>query len=547
MRKLLVTLLSLVLIVSFLAGCAGKTEPISEVPIADTPVSEVPEGEASLPETTVPDEPVVEEGPKSSRDTLVIVTTGDPGRLRSDTINNLVNLVYNRLVYDYLFTRNEKGEYEPCIAESYQLDEDNLGVTLNLRQGVKFHNGNIMDSEDVLASLMIGKQDTSSGQQLEYINFDESEIIDENTLHLRFNNINGVWQSSLLAIGIVEKEAYEAVGSPDEFYLDPMTTAAYVLQEWVSGDRLVFKAFQDHWYGAPKIENIIVRIISEPSVALMELQTGGVDVLFNMSLENYNSASEMENVTVYDEQPPIVVLFVGFNLKNEHLAKLQVRQAIAHAIDWEAITAGAFDGAAEPTVSPLGKNALGFDPRWETDYPYTFNPDKAKELLSEAGYGDGLSLRILVDDTPNRQLMAEQMYNMLAQVGITLDIQKHDMATTNDIVSNSDDYDLYIRGAYNNSGDIVTFLATSMGFTAINVEADTVKGPIYTDYLNRISTEMNMENRVVLYKEFQEVFMEDMLYWIPGVQNKIYAAYNKDLKGIEMPGEYWIWNNAYFD
>lgn len=547
MRKIFFTLVSLILLVTFLAGCAGTATPTSEAPIADTPATEVPETEASSTETTEPAEPVVEESPKSSRDTLVIVTTGDPGRLRSDTINNLVNLPYNRLVYDYLFTRNEKGEYEPCIAESYQLDEDNLGVVLNLRQGVKFHDGNVMTAEDVLASLIFGKQDTSSGRQLEYINFDESEIIDENTLHLRFNTINGVWQSSLLAIGIVEKAAYEAAASPDEFYLDPMTTAAYVLQEWVSGDRLVFKAFPDHWYGAPKIENIIVRIITEPSVALMELQTGGVDVLFNMSLENYNSASKMDNVTVYDRQPPIVVLFVGFNLKNEHLAKLQVRQAIAHAIDWEAITAGAFGGAAEPTVSPLGKNALGYDPRWETDYPYTFDPEKAKELLAEAGYSDGLTLRVLVDDTPNRQLMAEQLYNMLAEVGITLDIQKHDMATTNDIVSNSDDYDLYIRGAYNNSGDIVTFLATSMGFTAINVEADTVNGPIYTDYLEKISKEMDIEQRVVLYKEFQEVFMGDMLYWIPGVQNKIYAAYNKDLIGIEMPGEYWIWNNAYFD
>ncbi len=83
--------------------------------------------------------------------------------------------------------------------------------------------------------------------------------------------------------------------------------------------------------------------------------------------------------------------------------------------------------------------------------------------------------------------MAEQLYNMFAEVGITLDIQKHDLATTNDIVSNSDDYDLYIRGAYNNSGDIVTFLRTSMGFSAINVDADTVMGPVYTDLLAAIS------------------------------------------------------------
>lgn len=153
---------------------------------------------------------------------------------------------------------------------------------------------------------------------------------------------------------------------------------------------------------------------------------------------------------------------------------------------------------------------------------------------------------MLVDETPSRQLMAEQLYNMFAEVGITLEIQKYDLATTNDIVANSDDYDLYIRGAYNNSGDIVTFLATSMGFTAINVEADTVKGPEYTDYLDRISKEMDTAARAQLYKDFQQAFIDDMMYWIPGVQMTIYAAFDSNLTDVEMPGEYWVWNNAYF-
>ncbi len=125
MRKIFITFISFVTIMSFLVGCSGTTNPTSEVPETDT----------SATEAVVSDEPVADEEPVSARDTLVIVTTGDPGRLRSDTINNLVNLPYNRLVYDYLFTRNDKGEYVPCIAESYELDEDNLGVTLYLRQG----------------------------------------------------------------------------------------------------------------------------------------------------------------------------------------------------------------------------------------------------------------------------------------------------------------------------------------------------------------------------------------------------------------------------
>ena len=482
----------------------------------------------------------------ASQKTLVIVTDGDPGRLRSDTINNLANMTYNRLTYDYLFTRNNLGQYVPCLCESYELDADNLGVTMKLRENVKFHSGNVMTAEDVLASLVYGKKDTSSGRQLNFIDFENSKAVDASTLYLKFNELNGVWQSALLAIGIIEKAAYEAASSPDEFYLDPMTTSAYVLKNWISGDNLTFKAFPDHWYGAPKIENIIVRVISESSVALMELQTGGVDVLFNLSLENYNTASAMKGVVGYDKQPSTVSVFLGCNLKNEALSKLEVRQAIAHAIDWDAICSGAFDGAAESCSSPLGKNALGYDARWETEYPYPFNPDKAKELLAKAGYADGLSLRILVDATPSRQLMAEQLYNMLANVGITLEIQKFDLATTNDIVSNTGEYDLYIRGAYNNSGDIVTFLATSMGFTAINVKADTVSGPAYTDYLNRISKEMDTDTRVQLYREFQERFLKDMMYWVPGVQMTIYAALDSNLVDVEMPGEYWVWNNAHF-
>ena len=221
-----------------------------------------------------------------TKDTVVIVTSGDPGRLRSDTLNSLKEIPFNRLAYDYLFTRNSKGEFEPCICQSYELDSDSLGVTLHLRQGVKFHDGNTMTADDVLASLYYGKQDTASGSQLDFIDFDNSKPLDDNTLYLKFNRTNGVWQSSFLAIGIIERSAYEAAASPDEFYLNPMTTSAYVLENWVSGDSLTFKAFPDHWYGAPKIENIIVRVISESSVALMELQTGGADVLFNLSLAN---------------------------------------------------------------------------------------------------------------------------------------------------------------------------------------------------------------------------------------------------------------------
>ena len=483
----------------------------------------------------------------SSKDTAIIVTKGDPGRLRGDTLNSLAYLTFNRLVYDYLFTRNSKGEYEPCICTDYELDEDSLGVTLHLREGVKFHDGNTMTAEDVLASLQFGMKDTSSGSQLAFIDFENSAPVDDNTLYLKFKEINGVWQASFLAIGIVEKSAYEAAGSPEEFYLDPMTTSAYVLEDWVSDDHLSFKAFPEHWYGAPKIENIIVRIIPESSVQLMELQTGGVDLLFNLSLEDYEMATSMDNVTGFDKQPSIVTMFLGCNLNNPTLNNTKLRKAIALAIDWHAICDGAFSGAADTCYGPLGVNALGFDENLLTSYPYSAqDKEQAKALLAESGY-DGSTLRILVDDTPARQLMAEQLYNMLTDVGLNVVIDKKDQSTTDDIEAHTNDYELYIRGAYNNSGDVVTFFRTSVGYGAIHADADPEFGAVYTKYLQDIGAEVDMQKRIALYKEFQNAFVEDMMYWIPGVQVKIYAAYNSALQGVEVPGEFWIWNNAYFE
>ena len=186
-KKLTAMLLAAAMAVSMLAGCGSQNNT------AQSGSS----GEAQTAESS-----------GSGKDTVVIVTSGDPGRLRSDTLNSLKEIPFNRMAYDYLFTRNRSGEYEACICKEYKLDDDNLGVTMNLRDDVKFHDGNVMTADDVLASLEYGMKDTASGSQLDFIDFDNSKVVDDNTLYLKFNRINGVWQSAFLAIGIIERSAY---------------------------------------------------------------------------------------------------------------------------------------------------------------------------------------------------------------------------------------------------------------------------------------------------------------------------------------------------
>lgn len=544
MKKFLAMMICALMVVSALAGCApqaAKTEaPKTEAAAAPATDAAAPAADAAAaPEAA---------GRTSSEDRMVMAITTEPGRLRSDTISTLAAAPYNSIIYDYLFNRDAAGEYEYSICESYELDADNMGVTMHLRPGVKFHNGNPMDAEDVLYSLIYGGQDTTYGSQMEYLDYDNSKIIDDNTLYLKFAQINSFWQNPLVNIGIIEKEAYEA-STPDAFYLDPMTTACYVLENWVSGDSLTFKAFDQYWKGKPAIETVVLRVIPESSVGLMELQTGGIDVLFNMSTENYNSACTFEGVRGYDGQPSPVSVALGFNLKNEALNKLEVRQALACAIDLQAICDGAFDGAADPCYSPLGQNAFGYDARWETEYPYTYNPEKAKEMLAAAGYKPGdLTFRVICDETPARNLMAEQLYNMFGDVGVNLVIEKYDYATATDIVSNQEDaYDMYIRGFANNNGELYFMCANSVGTNSTNRKYEPINGPRYDEIWKQAELEMDPKGRAELYKTFQQEFIENMMYWIPGVQTKLYTAFDSRLTGIDTNRYFWIVDGAYFE
>ena len=533
-KKVLSLLLAGIMLISVLAGCEGSSGAPAQEPSASAPSSESPSDAA-------PSEAV------SSKDTLILAISADPSRLRSDSVRGLANRSFRTIVYDYLFISGDDGGYEPWLCKSFELDEDGLGVTLHLEEGVKFHDGNVMTAEDVIASLQIGAADTSYGSVMKFIDFENCKAVDANTAYLKFLTKNGVWQAPLVSVGIIEKAAYEAVGNPDEFYADPMTTAPYVLKNWVSGDSLTFEAFEDYWKGAPKIKNMILRVISESAVSLMELTTGGIDVFYNMTRENYQTASANPELIGYDGMASPTSIFLGMNLNNPALNDLRVRQAIAYAIDLNAICIGAFDSAATPCYSMIGVNALGYDASWEQNYPYQYNPEKAKELLADAGYGDGsLSFTVIVDSTASRQLMAEQLLNMFAEVGITLNISKNDSATATDIVSKTNDYDMYIRGMSVNEGDSITNLTTTVGTKGTHMEADAAH---YEDWLRittSISEELDADKRAEGYKELQKAFIEDMVYWIPGVLQKLYSAYSAKLDGVIIHGGYWYWTNAYF-
>ncbi len=545
MKKNLTVLLTLLLVLTLvlsLTACGGSSSsaPASSVPANNASANNSPSSGtvAAQSEDTV----------TTSKTELIMASNTEPGNLRQDSLMGLSNYILLRQCYDMLLEVGADGNYSSNVLESITLDEDSMGASLVLKQGILFHNGEECTAEDILFDMQIVRSESAYGALMSFLDLDNVEILDRYSLHVPFNSIYGPWQSGFTQVYIFSKSAYEAVGAT-EFWLNPVTTGPYMLEEWVQADHLTFKRFDDYFMGAPILEKITMRIITESSVQLMELQTGGVDLIWNIGSEQVDSVAADPNLTL-QECGGLNLVYMGMNCNNEALSDLRVRQAISYCIDRDLIVQGSWNNKATVSYSILGPNATGYNDAFEGDnYPYPVNIEKAKELLAEAGYGDGLTLKLVVDSTAERQLAAEQIYNMLQPVGINVEIQQMDFATVTSVLNNTNDYDLYIRGIGVNGGGEGYWVLINPGLYGLtHFESDA--GPGYEKWssvLDSIASETDINKRVELYKEVQEVFYEDGVYFVPLCFPNTYGACASNFVGWSFLNCKLNVLNAYFE
>lgn len=480
------------------------------------------------------------------KDTLIVSFPTDPGNIRFDNITAYTQPIMFNII-ECLYKPNSSGEYEGVLAESYKMDDDNLGVTIKLKDGVKFHNGDPLKASDVLFSIGIAKTG-GFASNLASININESKVVSDNEVYFKFDKVNGVWLEGFIFSPIFSEAAYNATDET-QFWINPVGTGSYMIDSWNSGSEIKLTRFEEYWDGPAKIKNIIFRIINETSVAMMELQTGGVDICYSVSNDEINKLRNNPNdkLTIY-EQPGTVAHYIGINNSREHLSDVRVRQALGYAVDRKALIEGSFDGNAVLNDGIMGPNNTGYTDTYKGDkYLYQYNPEKAKQLLAEAGYGNGLTLSIVVDDTAVRRSMSEQLYNMFAEVGVTLDIKQYDFATATDILNNTTDFDLFLRGIKANTGEIFTSIKAESQYRLCRMSLLPVDGyKEFNDMVIQIETEVDFDKRAALYGEMQEKFIEDWYFWIPTVIPNTYMIHSSSLDGIDRVHDNIYWNNTYF-
>ncbi|MEO0561028.1 MAG: ABC transporter substrate-binding protein [Chloroflexota bacterium] len=326
--------------------------------------------------------------------TLTIALPNDPTSLylprgADVTARNAALPLYDSLVYI-----DNDGVVQPLLATDWTLSDNDLEWTFNLREGVTFHNGEAFNADAVVKTWELGLDETNDWVQ-DFSIVEAIDVVDDFTIIVKtaepapflLNRMDQRW-------GIVPPAYADEVGV-DGLGTAPVGTGPFKFVERRTGDRIVYEANTQYWAeGQPGVENLVFRIIPDATTRLAAVQTGEIDIAPRLDADLAATLEGLNNVSVL-AYPADRVYYVGFKNvgpgEGAPTEDILVRQALNYAVDRPGIVQGLFGGQAVLISGFLIESNLGFNADIE---PYPYDPDRALELLAEAGYpdGEGLSL-----------------------------------------------------------------------------------------------------------------------------------------------------------
>jgi peptide/nickel transport system substrate-binding protein len=353
-------------------------------------------------------------------DTIVFALERDQDNMDPHMHFQRVGILMNIQMYDSLLHKNPKLEYEPSLATEWKALNDTTWE-FKLRQGVKFHNGDPFTAADVKFSFERALDPNTKSPQYGNIRaIKEVQIIDPFTVQLITDKPFPLLLERLVFFPIIPKKHYEEVGAQAFAENAPVGTGPYKFVEWKRDQYLKLERFEQHWRGPASIKNLIIRVIPETSTQIAELKTGGVDIIRNLSPDLIPDLRANPN-TYVSTAPILRTHYVQLDMREAPFDKKAVRQAANYAVDRKAILDKLMGGLGRVVPTVINPMAFGYDPQVE-GYPY--DPKKAKELLKQAGYPNGVDITLHIGASAafNRQI-AEALTEMLTEVGLRTNLK----------------------------------------------------------------------------------------------------------------------------
>ena len=544
--KKIALLLAVVLILSMFAACGNKpaaadsSEKTGESGTTETTGQTEESAKTEAGEAT--DEPAGEVKDSLTLSTNMVVTTVDPWDASS-----LQNSIIRQQIFEPLFYYNDNTkEFESRLAETYEVSEDGLTYTFHLRPGVKFHNGEEMTAGDVVYSLKKGMEAPSLASYT--ANWTDAVVVDDYTVELKLNAASMVTLLNLNNVYIVNEKAAEEAGDQLGSSIVLCGTGPYYLTEYNPDVQVVMDAFPDYYLGEASIKHVTFKPITDASTGLIAFQNGEID-FYSIPTANWAEISESGDYNCeLVAQNHITYFSVNYD---GVLADARVRKAIGHCIDKEAMNIGAYDGYA--TIAPGMLNANYVLGAPDDPIQYEYNIEKAKELLAEAGYPDGLDVgKILTISGGYFEKMALILQQSLAQAGIKAELDSMEQGAALAQMATGDfdilvcgygcgyDYDFWkvmTDGIVSDSG---MFVKTGRADESLGLKTQEIH-----DLYLQAETEQDQTKRNGLYKQIDDLIMETGC-WFPVFYRTSPYAWAKDLNAVMHPTVYhvyeWSWS-----
>ena len=318
-------------------------------------------------------------------------------------------------VVECLMEMSEQRKMEPFLAERVDIDPNAKTMTFHLRKGVKFHDGSELNAEVCAWNLQLVK-DTGKMQFADQVT--SIEIADDHTVVLHLTQYQNQMKFAYGFTRMFSKAAFEAHGK-EWCRTHPVGTGAFKFADWKRDAYLKYEKFDGYWQkGKPYLDGIETRYIPDPVTASAMMQAGEADVWTNPPVKDQFEL-EKKGFKRFSSWPALPqLLYLNIKDPNRPTAKLKVREAIEYAIDKPALAKAIGFGYYDPMKLVANQNEWGYDP----DYPgRPYNPEKARQLLAEAGYPDGLTLQLLaMAQAGGRNTTAEAVKSYLEEAGFTI-------------------------------------------------------------------------------------------------------------------------------
>ena len=435
------------------------------------------------------------------------------------------------LIFDALLRRDDHFNLRPGLAEAWE-SPDPLTYVFHLRSGVRFHDGRPLTSADVkwtFDSLLKGDLRTAKAGTYQSIASVEAPDAATVVFHLKRPNVSLPWNLSEGAIGVIP------AGSGSNFSRKLIGSGPFRFVSQEQDKEVVLERNLDYWDAKPSIPRVRLVVVPDATTRILELRKGSADIAINAFTADAVETIRRKGVLQVQQSPGTIYAYIGMNLRDPILKDVRVRQAIAHAIDREALVRYLWRNEAQLADSVLPPQSWA-----HTDSgKHSFDPQKARDLLDDAGYrdekpGGRFHLTMKTSTEESTRLLAAVLQQQLREVGIALDIKTFEPATFLSDVGKGEFqiYSLRWIGG-NEDPDMFDLIFNSARTPPKGANRGFYSNPRVDTLIAQGSAEPDQNKRKQIYAEVQKIVADDLPYINLWYYDNV-AVHSKRLADVEL-------------